>query len=250
MGGGVSVSSVFRVKEGHGWLAAPIGVVVGSLLMLGACPVAASPAQGDPGSVALRGTEQASFAQHGDWLKSLGWMAYLIAPFLMFVVAVLPIPAEVPAAFNGVLFGPFVGFLLTWAGAVAGAQVSYELSRRFGRPLVKKLVKPQSLQRLDDIVDRGGTIALLTLRLIPTVAFTAVNWGAGLTSIKRATFFWTTLVGIIPGTILFTATGSGIFQLLEERGALAALLVVLAATALLAVGGRWLLRRVPGGSAK
>ena len=225
---------------------AAVAAIAGLGLTLTVLLATPAPAQLPSGSVTQRSGQApgAAFAQQGDWLERLGWLAYVVAPLLMFVVAVLPLPAEMPAALNGVLFGPVVGFFLTWGGALAGAQVSYELARRFGRPLVERFVKPSALERLDRAVESGGPIALLTLRLIPTVAFTAVNWGAGMASVRRSTFFWTTAVGIIPGALVFTATGSGVFHLLETRGAAFALGAVFVVAVALALAVRRLLKRV------
>ena len=64
----------------------------------------------------------------------------------------------------------------------------------------------------------AGWPALLLLRLVPTVAFTAVNWAAGLTTLRRRTFVWTTAVGIAPGAIAFSATGSGLHEFLRDSG--------------------------------
>ena len=152
----------------------------------------------------------------GTWMGDLGIWAYLVAPLVMAVVAVLPVPAEAPAMINGALFGPWLGSLLTWLGALAGAWLSFELARRFGRPLAERVVPERALARTDRMVGHLGWAGMLGLRLVPFVAFTALNWGAGLTEMPRGRFLWTTALGILPGTLLFTASGSGLPLLLER----------------------------------
>lgn len=127
----------------------------------------------------------------------------------MTAIAILPFPAEFPAVLNGMMFGPIVGTLITWSGALAGAQISFELSRRLGRPLAERVVPHSTLARADRFVLGTGWWGLLVPRLIPLVAFTALNWAAGLTPIPRWRFFWTTAVGILPGAIAFTVAGAG-----------------------------------------
>jgi len=141
------------------------------------------------------------------WMLEHRSAAYWVAPLLMIVVAILPIPAEIPATMNGILFGPLVGVLMTWGGAVVGAQISYELARCFGRKLSRRFVKPEALDRLSRL-QQAEVPVLLMLRLTPIVAFTAVNWASGLLQVRRSTFIWTTAVGILPGAIAFTASGS------------------------------------------
>jgi uncharacterized membrane protein YdjX (TVP38/TMEM64 family) len=172
------------------------------------------------------------FESIGDWVEGSGHLAYLLAPLFTTVVAILPFPAELPAAINGMVFGPTWGSLVTWVCALTGAQVSFELARWGGRPLGRRIVPGRWLRRADEVIAHAGWPLMLGLRLLPTVAFTAVNWGAGLTSIRRWTFFWTTAIGIVPGAIAFSSGGAGI--LAWTRGdAMGPRLIVLAVALLL-----------------
>jgi uncharacterized membrane protein YdjX (TVP38/TMEM64 family) len=70
---------------------------------------------------------------------------------------------------------------------------------------------------------------MLTLRLIPAVAFTAMNWAAGLTPISRWTFSWTTTIGILPGAVVFTLSGTGVGWFYRQHPELTPLLILLIA---------------------
>jgi uncharacterized membrane protein YdjX (TVP38/TMEM64 family) len=152
--------------------------------------------------------------------QSGAWM-YLLAPLFMVVVAVLPIPAEIPAMLNGMIFGTVVGGVITWSGAVVGAVISFELACRFGRPLAERLASRETLAKTDRVALSAGWPALVAARLFPLIAFTALNWGAGLTAIPRWTF------GIVPGVILFTASGSGLAAFYRRNPGILPLLVAL-----------------------
>lgn len=178
---------------------------------------------------------EALFDQVGGWLDGVGWWAYAIAPLIMAAVAVLPIPAEAPAVLNGMLFGPLAGTAVTWTGAMIGAVASFEIARAAGRPAAERWFEPEALARADRLVTRAGWSGLLIARFVPLIAFTALNWGAGFTPVRRWTFVWTTGVGIVPGAVLFTATGWGI-------GGLAGRLPWIA-LALAAVVAAWLVWR-------
>ena len=145
-----------------------------------------------------------------SFVENAGHWTYVLAPLFMVTVAILPIPAEIPAMVNGMAFGPVVGIGITWSGALVGAVVSFELSRRFGRPWSERLLSPTTLAKADRLVLSASWPGLLFLRLVPAVAFTAVNWAAGLTRVRRWTFLWTTAVGIFPGAALFTLSGMGL----------------------------------------
>lgn len=173
------------------------------------------------------------------WMSGLGDWALLVAPAIMATVSILPIPAEAPAMANGMLFGPIVGSLITWSGAMAGAWISYEIARGWGRPWAERWVRPDVTTRVDAAAEKAGWWGLLVLRFIPVVAFTALNWGAGLCGVPRARFLWTTAVGIAPGAVLFTSSGVGLSALWRRSPPLAGGLVAL----VIVCSVLWLLKR-------
>lgn len=150
------------------------------------------------------------FLHIGEWLRTAGPWAYIIAPLVMAAVAILPIPAEAPAMVNGALFGPVAGTAITWSGAMLGAVASFEIARAVGRPAAERWLRPEALERADRLVGRAGWGGLLFARFMPVIAFTALNWGAGLTPVPRWRFLWTTAVGILPGALVFTVSGWGL----------------------------------------
>ncbi len=155
-----------------------------------------------------------------EWLESLGVWAPVVAPFFTVAAALLPIPGEVPAAANGMIYELWLAILVTWGGSLAGAWLSYELARRFGRPWVEIRVPSGALRSLDDLVVRGRS-AVLVARLVPFVSFHVLNYGLGLTAMRRGTFLWTTGLGIAPGAVAFTAGGAGLMALFQHSPLLA-----------------------------
>jgi len=177
------------------------------------------------------------------WLQENKAAAYWAAPLLMVVVAILPIPAEIPAAINGMLFGAVLGIIITWGGAMIGAMISYELARCFGRKLSRRFVRPEVVAKLEGLKDTEAAV-LLMLRLTPVIAFTVVNWASGLLQVRRSTFAWTTAVGILPGTIAFTASGSAISRIYQRYpGTVTAVVAVLCGALLFRVW--WKQRAAP-----
>lgn len=182
-------------------------------------------------TAAVRGTAtevrvEEIFADLGYWLEEIGVWAWVVAPFLMAAIAILPVPAEAPAMINGMLFGAVLGSVITWVGAMLGAVISFELARSLGRPLAERLLRPSALEAADRTVLDAGWQGMLVGRFVPLVAFTALNWGAGLTPVPRWRFVWTTAVGIVPGVIVFTASGTGVAALLARLSPVAAALAI------------------------
>jgi uncharacterized membrane protein YdjX (TVP38/TMEM64 family) len=214
--------------------AAALAVILAAVASLAFAAAAAVPAQGEPDFTS---------SPIYTWLQEHKTAAYWAAPLLMIVVAILPIPAEIPAAMNGMLFGAGLGIIMTWGGAMIGAMISYELARCFGRQLSWRFVKPEVIEKLDGLKDTEAAV-LLMLRFTPVVAFTVVNWASGLLQVRRSTFAWTTAVGILPGAIAFTASGSAI-SLMYRRypGTVTAVVAVLCGALLFRVW--WKQRAVP-----
>lgn len=179
----------------------------------------------------------------GHLLTDSGTLAYALAPLFMVVVAILPFPAEVPAMVNGMVFGPALGAGVTWAGGLLGAVISFEIARRWGRPAAERFVPRRFLNPADRFVHAAGWSGLLAARLIPTIAFTALNWGLGLSTVPRRTFLWTTALGILPGAIAFTLMGTGLGALYRQHpvagtlAGVAMLVVIVGAAVRLRQGG-------------
>jgi uncharacterized membrane protein YdjX (TVP38/TMEM64 family) len=73
--------------------------------------------------------------------------------------------------------------------------------------------------QFNDHLERDGAFFLLMMRLAH-VPYSLVNYCAGVTSIPVRTFFWTTSLGVVPGTVIFVFVGTRIPTLatLAEQG--------------------------------
>lgn len=59
---------------------------------------------------------------------------------------------------------------------------------------------------------RSGAQYLLSLRLLPVIPFVPVNLMAGLTGLQTRTFFAVSLVGMLPGTLVYVHAGQALRQ--------------------------------------
>ncbi len=109
--------------------------------------------------------------------------------------------------FGGFLFGGVYGTILTIIGATTGATFAFLMARYLlGIPLHKRYAN--QLARFDENIKKDGTHYLLSLRFLVVVPFFLVNVLAGLTAVSLWSFIWTTSLGIIPGTLIFSYAGS------------------------------------------
>jgi uncharacterized membrane protein YdjX (TVP38/TMEM64 family) len=132
---------------------------------------------------------------------------------LMYVAAYIAVTAlSIPGAtvltlLGGFFFGPFLGVLLVNIGATAGAFLIFLLARHLLRDSLQGKYG-ESLAKLNRELGAHGASYLLTLRFIPLFPFFLINLLAGLTPVSSFTYLWTTSVGIIPGSLIYTLLGS------------------------------------------
>lgn len=174
-------------------------------------------------------------------VEGSGVAAPIVYVVLYAVLTVLLFPVSVITAAGGVLFGAIAATALTVVAATAGATVAFLTGRRLGRNDVQAIAG-RHVGRLDDLLERRGFLAVLYLRLIPIVPFNALNYAAGVTSVRLRDYIAATAIGIIPGTYAYAALGSTIDRPTSPQfWAAVALLLVLAVGAPLV--GRWMSRR-------
>lgn len=143
-------------------------------------------------------------------LETLGMWAPLGAIALMILVSLIPVPAESVALFNGVVFGPILGPVLTWTGAFTAALLGYGLAGLLGRRAVEAHLGAARVARLRCVLAKDAPGALLLVRLVPVLPFSLINLSAGLVGVRWGTYVWTTALGLIPGSIAFTLIGGAV----------------------------------------
>jgi|GEM_PF-2113697 uncharacterized membrane protein YdjX (TVP38/TMEM64 family) len=191
-------------------------------------------------SEAVDAIRSAADGSEGPWSRAL---VYAVAAAFTFLTVFLPLPAEASAFLNGGIFPPGVAFVLTWVMAMAGAAASYEIGRWLGRPPAERMFGKVRLARVERLVEKAGWPTLLALRLSPVMAFTAINWASGILALSRPVYYWTTGVGLIPGTFVFTVVPG----VLEDGGSAGLLIGLGFAAVFLLLGVSYLRMREPRG---
>lgn len=178
------------------------------------------------------------------WTAAEGWTAPVVFVLLYAALTVALVPGSVLTLAAGLLFGAGLGSVLSVVGATAGAAVAFVVARTAGRRSVERLVSGRAA-RVDRWLRDRGLLAVITLRLVPLVPFSASNYAAGVTGVRFRDFVVGTAAGIVPGTVAYTVLGA---RATEPTGT--AFLAALSVLALLAVAGTVALRRSNRGSAR
>ena len=147
--------------------------------------------------------------QMRDWATSLGpWfpLAFLGAHV---VITVLPFPRTAFTLAAGLLFGPALGIVIAVTASTLSALIALLLVRAFGWQ-IGKLVSQPRVDSLDIRLSERGWPAVLSLRLIPVVPFSVLNYAAGASAVHVRPYLLATLAGLLPGTSAVVILGDAI----------------------------------------
>jgi len=107
---------------------------------------------------------------------------------------------------GGFLFGAIVGAIYVNIGTTVGALLSFLTFRYFLGSYIQARYKDR-LQELNRHIKQEGYRYLLMLQIFPATPTFLINSLSGLTTIKLWTFVWTTSLGILPGSLIYTFAG-------------------------------------------
>lgn len=147
--------------------------------------------------------------QMRDWAQSVGpW--FPLAFLLTHVVAtVVPIPRTAFTLAAGLLFGPLLGVAIAVVASTASAMIALLLVRAAGWRL-SRLTRHRSIATVEERLRQRGWLAILSLRLIPAVPFSALNYAAGASSVRVLPYALATLAGLLPGTTAVVVLGDAL----------------------------------------
>lgn len=167
-----------------------------------------------------------------EFVLSFGAWAPVVF-FLLQVTQVVfaPIPGGVTVVASGVIFGSIVGLVLSLAGAVVGSIIVFLIGRKWGRPLVLKLVGQKIVDKYIGIFDEKG-IWLFIIFLLPFLPDDAVCALAGVSSISFRRFLVLVTVGRLPSMALTILITTGVM----EQSTTVWIIVGLAVTVILGLG--------------
>ena len=171
------------------------------LIAIGALAVALS------GCAAMPTTEEANDAvltlrNHGSW-------AWAVGIALIWSDLVLPIPQTAVVAALGIIYGTLLGGLLSTFALITGGLLGYGLMRTSARRLAQRLIRPQSLRKMESLFDRGGAWAIVLTRSLPFSVPEAMALLAGLAGMPIKKYTAALTLGSVPTAFVFAAVGDG-----------------------------------------
>jgi len=125
--------------------------------------------------------------------------------YLGTVIMSLPIATLMTVA-GGMLFGLWYGTLFSLIGGTIGSIIAFFGIRYVVGDWLASRYTSQ-LKVLNEQMRVYGSLYLLGLHFIIFIPFTLINLLAGLTNVSWTTFLWTTVVGMLPASIIYAFAG-------------------------------------------
>lgn len=135
---------------------------------------------------------------------TLGILVYIAVIALAVVIS--PIPGTPLTIAAGAVWGAVPAGIYSVIGGFSGGLIAYFIGRTLGRSAVKALTGKIiyfSKERGEWLL---GVLIFVT-RLLPVLSFDLISYGAGLTGLSLPIYALSTLLGMIPSTLLLTYLG-------------------------------------------
>jgi len=143
------------------------------------------------------------------YLRPYGKLGIVILFVLLFLqVFIATIPGQAIIVTGGYLYGFWVGTLISYLSTVVASHLCYELARRYGRPLVKKLAPAHIVDKWTVRAERQGIPFFIFSFTTPIFPADVMNFVAGLSGLSPRKFMIANLIGRFPTAIVFTLIGS------------------------------------------
>lgn len=136
----------------------------------------------------------------------------MVAGFMIIYIVqtALSLPgAAILSLAAGAIFGSIMGTVYANIAATIGATLAFLVTRYLLRDVILNKFGSR-LEGMNRELEQRGLSYLLFLRLVPLFPFFLINLAAGLTRLPLRTFFFGTMLGIIPGGFVYVNAGASL----------------------------------------
>ena len=114
---------------------------------------------------------------------------------------------------GGYVYGFGLALSFSLASTVVGSQIAFSLARWAGRPIVERLVSPDTLDRWRKTSEDKGLLFFLFAFMLPIFPGDVMSYVAGMSSLSSGRFFIANFFGRLPRVAALTAVGAYGFDL-------------------------------------
>jgi uncharacterized membrane protein YdjX (TVP38/TMEM64 family) len=130
----------------------------------------------------------------------------------MIQVIFMAIPGYAMAVVGGYLFGAVWGTAYTMVGVTLGSVIAFLIARRYGRPVVERLLTEDAVDRFDSFTEQAGVPSLFIFVLVPVLPEDVISFVAGLAHFRLWVFAVVMFLGRLPAAAVAVLAGDGFAQ--------------------------------------
>ena len=150
------------------------------------------------------------------WIRDAGWSGLAIFALAYVAATVLFLPGSILTLGAGFAYGVGLGTAAVVVAANLGALVAFVLGRTVARGWVAAKVQENArFAAIDHAVGREGLKIVLLTRLSPIFPFNLLNYAFGVTGVSAQDYVIGSLIGMLPGTLMYVYLGSLITNVSE-----------------------------------
>jgi uncharacterized membrane protein YdjX (TVP38/TMEM64 family) len=117
-------------------------------------------------------------------------------------------------------YGPIWGGMLAWLGMLLTGSFMFAIGRALGPVTVERFIGAKSGKKVEKLVDRYGSWAIVLARLTPLSSSDAVSFIAGALSMRYVRFILAMAAGTLPLVVLIAWLGEDMRRLKLGLGTL------------------------------
>ncbi len=142
------------------------------------------------------------------WIQGLGPEAPVVFLLIYIVCSIFFVPSILLTFAGGFLFNFWTAAVLSILGSGFGAVSAFLIGRYLIRGAVEKQAhKIRGFEKISDLVKRKGWKIVLLARLSPIFPFLIGNYAFGTTRMRARHYFFASVLGTIPSTLVYTYSG-------------------------------------------
>ena len=169
-----------------------------------------------------------------EWLKELVlnnniFLSLFIGMFVIVLESIIPIlPLALFIALNMIVFGNFVGFIISWIATVIGCSISFLIFRKgLSSKIYKNIDDKPRTKKLMNIVSHISFSKLVIIMAIPFTPAFSINIGAGLSKLKYKKFLLACLIAKISVVYFWGFIGTTFVDSMTDITVIIKLIIIL-----------------------
>lgn len=164
-----------------------------------------------------------------DYVSSVNIVSsFVIGVLVIILESVIPIlPLALFVAFNVVIFGNVVGFLMSWVATLLGCSLSFLIFRQIRKKIDGFINRKPKFKNIMDKIDKISFTNLVVIMAFPFTPAFSINIGAGLSNISYKKFIVAASIAKVSIVYFWGYVGSTFIESMTDIGVIIKLMIIL-----------------------